>query len=340
MHKKDALKFLILCIIVPFTVACNPEHFFESQGSVFHTVYRIKYKSPKPIDEPIIEALEYVDKTANPFNTASLLYAVNNNLPQWKDDGLLYLFRKAGEVHNASEGRFDITVGPLVNIWGFGYEASPYEGDVPLYAIDSLREFIGYDKVVIQADTLVKSDPRVSIDMASIAKGYACDKVAEALRGEGVVHYLVEIGGEIAFSGLNPNGQEWKVGINVPQADTLGLKDGVYEMTLTLKGTGGVATSGNYRNFKVDPQGHTYAHTIDPIDGCPVQRDVLSATVVAHDTATADALATACMVLGSKKAFHMIENFEGAECILMVTNDKGGYDVKMTEGIKDQISYM
>lgn len=317
----------------------SKKHFYETEGMVFHTYYSIKYEAEQPLDSAIEGALNYIDSIANPFNKSSLLYAVNNNLPQWQDKGLIYLFQKALNVYKATGGEYDITVGPLVNIWGFGYESSPYQGgDVPQRALDSLREFIGMDKVWLQGDTLCKEDPRVSIDMASIAKGYASDRVATALEQYGVTNYLVEIGGEISFKGINPQGKSWNIGINTPALDKEGSKNGDLEAILTLTGKGGVATSGNYRNYKVDEKGHLYAHTIDPIEGCPVQRDILSATILAPDCATADALATASMVVGSQKALEMIKDFEGVECFLLVADGRGGYRSLMSEGMKQYIS--
>lgn len=336
------IPILLLLVVSLCGVSCkqNEKSFYHDEGTVFHTYYSIKYESTQSLEDEIVHALNYVDSIANPFNPHSLLYAFNNNLPQYSDRGFLFLFQKATEVSQATEGRYDITVGPMVNIWGFGYEPSPYEGEVPQEVLDSIRQFVGYEKVCIVADTLQKSDHRISIDMASIAKGYASDKVAEALRRHGVENYMVEIGGEIAFSGVNPQKRPWSIGVNVPTLDKAGSKNGELEAILSFTGKAGVATSGNYRNYKVSDDGFLYAHTIDPIEGRPVQRDILSATILAPDCATADALATACMLIGSEKAIALIEGWQGAEGFFLVVDKKAskGYQQVITQGMKQYIT--
>ena len=234
-----------------------------------------------------------------------------------------------------TQGKYDITVGPLVNIWGFGFEPSPWkEGKVPQSAIDSIRQFVGFDKVTLRGDTLVKADPRIRLDMASIAKGYASDLVADALCQKGVSDYLVEIGGEVAFSGINPDGEAWRVGVSKPVFDTLGISNQM-ACILHLTGKGGMATSGNYHNYKVRADGSRYAHTIDPTAGYPIESDVLSATIIAPNCALADALATASMVLGSSEALRLCEQQQGVECLLLVSDrqEPEGFRMVKTSGM-------
>lgn len=339
---KNLTSHLLLFLLPLLVVACQKEgkNYYHVEGTVFHTYYSIKYESEQPRDEEIAAVYSHIDSVANPFNPHSLLYAINNNLPQYSDSSLLYLFGKATEVSRATGGHYDITVGPLVNAWGFGYEPSPYEGGVPQTVIDSLRQFVGYEKVKVVADTLQKEDSRTSIDMASIAKGYTSDMVAEALRAKGVENYMVEIGGEIAYCGKNPQHKPWTIGVNVPTLDKLGSKNGELEAILSLEGKGGVATSGNYRNYKINEEGVLFAHTIDPIEGIPVQRDVLSATILAPDCATADALATACMLVGSEQAMALIKKWSKVECLLLVADKESpkGYRQMMSEGMKKYLS--
>ena len=178
------------------------------------------------MDQEIAEALQKLNNVANPFEKGTLLYRLNNNETTLTDSTFRLLFSRAMEVSRMTQGKYDITVGPLVNIWGFGFEPSPWkEGKVPQSAIDSIRQFVGFDKVTLRGDTLVKADPRIRLDMASIAKGYASDLVADALCQKGVSDYLVEIGGEVAFSGINPDGEAWRVGVSKPVFDTLGISN-------------------------------------------------------------------------------------------------------------------
>lgn len=335
-HAFTVLSIITLLAILPSCKRSN--NYSEVEGEVFHTYYHIKYKGETSQSEAIVKALHYIDTLANPFNPVSLLYAINNNHKQWHDDGLVYLFNKAKQVAQASEGKYDITVGPMVNLWGFGYEKTPYkQGNVPQEAIDSIRQFVGINKVWISGDTIAKADPRVSIDMASIAKGFASDKVAEQLENNGITNYMVEIGGEIAYSGNSPRGTNWEIGVNVPTLDKDGSENGKFDAILRLEGKGGVATSGNYRNYVLDEKGNMYAHTIDPIQGRPVQLDVLSATIIAPDCTTADALATACMLVGSEKALRLVQQFPGCECLLLVADGNGNYKRVSSPGIKKLI---
>ena len=207
------------------------------------------------MDQEIAEALQKLNNVANPFEKGTLLYRLNNNETTLTDSTFRLLFSRAMEVSRMTQGKYDITVGPLVNIWGFGFEPSPWkEGKVPQSAIDSIRQFVGFDKVTLRGDTLVKADPRIRLDMASIAKGYASDLVADALCQKGVSDYLVEIGGEVAFSGINPDGEAWRVGVSKPVFDTLGISNQM-ACILHLTGKGGMATSGNYHNYKVRADG-------------------------------------------------------------------------------------
>ena len=173
----------------------------------------------------------------------------------------------------------------------------------------------------------------MQIDFSSIAKGMASDYVARALRAKGIRDYMVEIGGEIAYGGVNPEGKPWRIGINKPILDSTGLEHyEEYEMIIDLPGErGGVATSGNYRNFKVREDGSLYAHTIDPHTGRPAETDVLSAAILHPDCYRADALATAAMALGAERAEKMLRAIPSVEYLLIVASPRGAksaYEVR------------
>jgi len=273
------------------------------QGTVFHTEYHIQYEGETSYNGQIQQLFRDFDASLSMFNDTSLLSRVNrNDTTVIANDYLRRVFQKGQEVSRLTQGAFDMTVAPLVNLWGFGFKNSDR---VSQQTIDSILQFVGYDKISLDADgRFHKEDPRVILDASSIAKGYMSDIVAQFLQSEGITSYMVEIGGEIACAGHNPKGQPWHVGINEPSLDSLSqntyLRD-VLELTDC-----GMATSGNYRRF-YERDGHRYAHTIDPHTGYPVQKDILSSTVVATDCMTADALATSFMVLGSHQAMRILE---------------------------------
>lgn len=328
---------LALVVLSLFSfVGCKKKAPYQRvEGIVFSTYYHITYQSDQNCIDTINKALYHLNEIANPFDSTSLLYAINNNHKQWSDSAFIPLFQLAEKVAASTNGYYDVTVGPLVNLWGFGYDNSNYHGIVPRQKIDSVKQFVGYKKIRIQGDTVYKEDPRISIDMASIAKGYSSDLVAINLEKMGVTNYLVEVGGEISYNGVNPEGKPWRVGVNKPTLDSTGMHDGEIEAIVQLQGKGGLATSGTYRNFKVNNKGERYAHIIDPIEGIPVQRDVVSATIVAPTCAEADALATACIVMGSEKVLPVLEQYPGVEALLLVLDKSPkGYHRVATSGMQ------
>ena len=272
------------------------EPYRHASGAIFGTVYNITYQSHKDLSAGIRERLEQVDASLSPFNSRSVISAVNRNERATPDSMFTSVFNKAQEVSRETGGAFDITVAPLVNLWGFGFK----DGSTPTRsAVDSIRRIIGYEKVRLQGGRVVKADPRVMLDCSAIAKGYGCDMVAALLRDNGIGNFMIEIGGEIVTSGISEKRLPWKIGVTKPDDDRLGAGGGIQTViNVTDKA---MATSGNYRNFYYK-DGKKYAHTIDPHTGYPVQHNILSATVLADDCATADAYATAFMVLGLEKS--------------------------------------
>lgn len=203
---------------------------------------------------------------------------------------------RALEISEISDGAFDVTVAPLVNLWNFG----PNPGDrtrLPsLEQVAREKSRIGFHKLHVRMDppALRKDDPQLWIDLSAIAEGYAADRVADALASRGVTAMLVDIGGELVARGTKRDGQEWRVGIIWPRDD-----EQTYRDACTLRDVG-LATSGDYRNFTMI-DGKRYSHTIDPSTGYPVDDRLASATVIASDSMTADAVATSVMVLGADK---------------------------------------
>ena len=205
---------------------------------------------------------------------------------------------------------------PLVNAWGFGFR----QGITPdSLQVDSIRQFVGFDKVQLRADTIVKSDPRLMLDCSAIAKGFGVDAVAQYLKAQGVTDYMIEIGGEIRLSGWNPQGAPWHIGVSKPVPDSLSV-DGELQQVLELTDVA-IATSGNYRNFRRQSDGQTIGHTIDPRTGRPVQQTILSATVLATDCATADAYATAFMVMGLTESKRILDAHPELKAYFICTDE-------------------
>lgn len=329
---KNILLQSVVWMVVLFA-SCTPgKQYYEESGTVFHTIYHIKYEAPRPMTELIDAELQKFNLSLNPFNENSIIAKVNRNEEVEVDEWFTEVFNKAKEVSDHSEGVFDITCAPLINLWGFGFSK---KDSVTPQAIDSIKQFVGYKKVRLDGNKVVKDDPRLLLNCSAIAKGYASDIVARLLERHGVENYMVEIGGEITVKGKNPNGKCWSVGINRPENDTTGIKNEVEEVIRFCEKRG-VATSGNYRNYYIK-DGKMYAHTIDPRTGYPSEQSILSATIVAPDCMTADAYATAFMAMGVEKATAMAERIPEIEYFIIYADEEGKQQIKYSPGM---IQYM
>ncbi|WP_195438761.1 FAD:protein FMN transferase [Parabacteroides goldsteinii] len=314
--------------ILMFTACTKQKQYFEESGSVFHTIYHIKYEGSEILTEKIDAEFQKFNLSLNPFNPNSIISKVNRNEAVEADDWFIEVFNKAKEVSDHSEGIFDITCAPLVNLWGFGF--SKMDSVTP-QMIDSIKQFVGYQKVRLDGRKVVKDDSRILLNCSAIAKGYASDVIARLLEREGIENYMVEIGGEVTMKGVNQNGKCWRIGINKPEDDSTGVKNDIEEVVQLCK-KGGVATSGNYRNYYVK-DGKKYAHTIDPRTGYPSEQSILSATIVAEDCITADAYATAFMAMGLEKAREAAKNIPGIEYYVIYSDENGKHQIEYSTGM-------
>ena len=314
--------------ILMFTACTKQKQYFEESGSVFHTIYHIKYEGSEILTEKIDAEFQKFNLSLNPFNPNSIISKVNRNEPVEVDDWFIEVFNRAKEVSDHSEGIFDITCAPLVNLWGFGF--SKMDSVTP-QMIDSIKQFVGYQKIRLDGRKVVKDDSRILLNCSAIAKGYASDVIARLLEREGIENYMVEIGGEVTMKGVNQNGKCWRIGINKPEDDSTGVKNDIEEVVQLCK-KGGVATSGNYRNYYVK-DGKKYAHTIDPRTGYPSEQSILSATIVAEDCITADAYATAFMAMGLEKAREAAKNIPGIEYYVIYSDENGKHQIEYSTGM-------
>ena len=326
-----SLLFLLVFGTVSVYRSCSSRPVYQyDEGFIFGTVYHMTYRHDTGLQTDIADLLQRFDRSLSPFNPASVISAVNNNdTAVVPDDYFRTVFRRAEEICAATGGAFDPTVSPLINAWGFGFAQG---GGVMPADIDSLLLLVGMDKISLADGRIVKTDPRLTLNFSAIAKGYACDVVAAFLSERGIEDFLVEIGGEVVVRGHNPQGDAWQIGIDRPvpdEAGTAGRIEGIVSLS-----EGGMATSGNYRNYRY-AEGRRVAHTIDPVSGYPVEHSLLSATVVAPDCMTADAYATAFMVLGTDRALQLAADTPGLEAFFICAAecDTTRYDIVMTPGM-------
>lgn len=331
MNKKKLiwqLPFLAILVIGSIVILKKQPPFRTDEGLVFGTIYKITYQAHESIKSEIEAALSEVDYSLSPFNKQSIITKVNQNEPVTLDSHFTQVYQLAQQIAQQTGGAYDITVAPLVNAWGFGFKHSV---GVDSTTIDSLKQFIGYNKVKLIDGAIVKEDARTLLDCSSIAKGYGVDQVARLLDSKGIQNYLVDIGGEVVVKGKNPKMNRWRIGINKPVDDSLSINQ---DLQTILEVTDiGMATSGNYRNFYYK-EGKKYAHTIDPLSGYPVEHTLLSATVIAQDCTTADAYATAFMVMGLDKAMEFCKKHPELEAYFICSNADQGYEIFMTTGMK------
>jgi thiamine biosynthesis lipoprotein len=228
-------------------------------------------------------------------------------------DDFYRVMKTAQAIHRLSDGAWDGTVNPLVDLWGFG--RGGLKNKVPMEsAISAILPNIGFENIeVLKPGVLLKKRAAVTLDLSSIAKGYGVDKVADIIREEGFHNYLVEIGGEVFASGYRKDGKLWRIGINRPQTDA--SLDEVYKV-VNLHNRA-FATSGDYRQFFV-VDGIRYAHIIDPRTGYPISNGVVSVTIVADTCTFADGLATAIMVMGPDKGLDLINRLDTVEGLIIV----------------------
>ena len=328
------LPFLAFLVIGTVIIVSRQQStpYQHDRGMVFGTVYHITYQSSKSLQKDIEAELAKVDASLSPFNERSIITAVNENRDTVVNKMFSDVFALAMKISDSTNGAFDITVAPLVNAWGFGFKG----GAMPSrHQVDSLKALVGYHKVSLTNGRVSKTDPRIMLDCSSIAKGYGCDVVAKFLSAKGIDNYMVEIGGEIVTRGISEKRLPWKIGVTKPTDDSLNANQEI--QTIINVTDKAMATSGNYRNFYYK-NGRKYAHTIDPSTGYPVQHNILSSTVIADDCATADAYATAFMVMGLDKAKAILSRHPELMAYFILASDDGTNKVWFSPSMKDKIA--
>ncbi len=314
-------KLFSLCLLCLLLCACQNKSYQKDAGEIFRTSYHITYQHPRSLQSGIDKALQGINESLSMFNPNSTLSRINQAGVEAVDlshDALaLHLIGEGLKISRLTEGAFDMTVAPLVNLWGFGFSKSQ---DATQEAIDSILQFVGHEKLCLQGTSVQKQDARLMLDASAIAKGYACDVVADYLESQGIENYLVEIGGEIRLRGHNEKGNIWTVGIDKPIEDPAAVQREL-QIAIQLKDKA-MATSGNYRNFYLNGN-RKVAHTINPATGYPVQHSLLSATVIADNCLTADALATSFMVMGKDKAIALLEKQPDIWAYLIYSDENG-----------------
>ncbi len=314
-------------------MADNGTFYYHIQGVAEGTSYSIIYQDEgdRDFQPEINRLLARFEKSLSVYDNDSIISRINRNENVEVDHYFKTVFNKAKQISELTHGTFDISAEPLFKAWGF----SSQERNIPdNEKIKELRQYIGMEKIWLENDYIIKSDPNIILNANAIAKGYSADLIADFLENKACENFLVEIGGEIRVKGFNTEGQPWRVGIDRPAEDNP-IPGQNLEMVLNITDKA-IATSGNYRQFYIE-DGQKVVHTIDPSSGYPVKHNLVSVTVVADECITADAFATAFLVVGIEKSLEWINEFPYLEAIF-ISNENEEFKVYCTPDIQDYIS--
>jgi thiamine biosynthesis lipoprotein len=318
---------ITLFIISLLLIGCDTKREHLIQGHTMGTTYHITvvtgyFKGISGLKEKIDARLAEINHVFSTYindSEISRFNAFNKADEKFRvSDDFIQVMKVGRKIHQLSDGAWDGTVNPLVDLWGFG--PTQREMKIPAAsAIRALLQSVGFDRIqIIEPNFILKNSAGISLDMGSIAKGFAVDRVSQLIAASGFENYLVEIGGEVYTAGLRKDGKKWRVGINRPRKDA--AFNEVYKV-VSLSNRG-FATSGDYRNF-FEIDGVRYSHVINPSTGYPVSNGVVSVSVIADNCTLADGLATAIMVMGVEKGISLMNRLDDVEGLIVVKKSNG-----------------
>ena len=328
---------LYLFTLLLFSCGTKPtkEILVSNYGYTQGTTYSIRYMSTDAIDyqSDIDSVLKAVNMSMSTYIEESNISKINRNESMQTDSLFVRVFEIAMQISSDTQGAFDPTIAAVVNFWGFGFEEIQNKDEAKL---KQLMESVGYQKLAIIDSLIVKENPNTQIDFNAIAQGFTVDLVAEHLQKKGLNNYMIEIGGELKCAGLNADSQLWRIGIDKPSEE---IQEDRFQAIIEVNNKS-VASSGNYRKSKVDQEtGMKYAHTINPKTGRPVQTNLLGVTIITESCMRADAVATACMVMGLEKSKIYLEKHPEIDAIFIYSDPKGNWLQYQTDGFKKMSIY-
>lgn len=328
-------KRFLLCLLALCAVECTEKEdgiISNFDGLTQGTTYHIVVKSDRPLflQAEIDSLLKVVDNSMSLYNPASLLCRLNRNETDSLDDFITGCIRTADSISRESGGLYDVTIKPLTSAYGFAGDSVVQHPNV-----DSLLQFVGYEKISVENGRLRKSDPRVQIDLNSIAQGATSDFIAKYFDKVGFTDYLIEVGGEIFCKGHKTKGRPWVVGVDRPfEGNFTPGADLMVHIGMTNRG---LATSGNYRKFYTDDNGRKIVHTVNAKTGQPFMSSLLSATVVAENATKADAYGTMMLLFGLEKSKEYLAAHPEVQAYLVYSDDKGNFQTYVTPELQSMI---
>lgn len=305
----------------------KPLKLHEYSGNTQGTYFHIKYysKDTEDLNHEIDSILQDFDLMASIYNDSSVISKINRGEEPKLSEEFIELFNRSMQIAKESNGNFDITVGQLVEAWGFFKKANSEPDSAQ---VDSILQYIGYQKVSLENGKVIRDYNQTRFDFNAIAQGYSVDIVCDFLEKAGAENYLVEIGGEVRVKGEKPNKDPWIVGIEKPADDPTAEQEIFRKLSVSNIS---IATSGNSRKFYIK-DGVKYSHTINPHTGYPVSHTLLSVTVIAKECMDADAWATAFMVMGIEKSKEILKNKPDMEAFFIYSAEDGTLQTDSTAG--------
>ena len=320
-YTKLIIFYIYLSIFIFYSngLAANSGHEYSLSGRTMGTFYTIKFISSKKLSMPLWKAR--VDKRLEEINKKLSMYDPKSELSLFNDQKTRTLVSisadfydtmlTAKKLYDMTDGSWDGTVKPLVDLWGFGTKKSIHKIPEP-DKIALVLSKTGFHHIDIKAQHTLLKTADITLDLGSIAKGYGVDAIAKLFTSSGIHDVLVEIGGELYGAGFNKKGKPWSVGISRPAKQF--TNQNLFK--IIRLNNNAIATSGNYRNF-FEINGKTFSHIIDPKTGFPVDNNIVSASVISKDCTFADGLATALMVMDVQKSIALVNGLEDTECLII-----------------------
>ncbi|KPD01817.1 FAD:protein FMN transferase [Moellerella wisconsensis] len=336
MLRKKLLGPIVVFISIILLSACGGPEQKNLQGQTMGTYYSIKYvsdsasPSTESIQAKIDDLLEEVNDQMSTYRPNSELSRFNQfrevNTPFPVSAATAKVVEEAIRINKLTQGALDVTVGPLVNLWGFGPEGRVTKEPTD-EQLAARRAWIGIEKLSIQGNNLIKTIPELYVDLSSIAKGYGVDVVAEYLESQNINNYMVDIGGEVRTKGKNGKDVPWRIAIEKPAVN--GTDQSVQE--IIEPGDASIATSGDYRNF-FEQDGVRFSHTIDPKTGKPIVHNLVSITVLAPSCMSADGFSTGLNVLGPVEGLKVAEELNIP--VFMIIKTENGFEERYTKAFE------
>ena len=328
------IKHLIIFLITINIFLFSCHNFKEPQlvkfsGRIFGSSYSISYYDVenRNLQHELDSLFKVFNHVFSIYDSSSMISRVNKNESVEPNDWFTEVFKTSKHIYAETQGCFDPTVAPLVNAWGFGFTNAE---NLNQKKIDSILKFVGFNKINIKDNKIIKEDSRVMLDFNALAPGYCSDVTGAFLEAKGIKSYLVEIGGEIASKGKKHDVSFWKVGIEKP---TRNADDAQSIFQVVYVYNNALATSGNYRRY-IEKDGKRYSHEIDPKTGYPASNNLLSVTVITDNCINADAYATALMVMGLDRALAFAENNPKMEAFFIYNDENNVLKTKETKGFE------